>query len=129
MLVIIEGMDRCGKTTLVKKLREKYFIAPETIVHHASAPPEVDDTNDWELKHYGAMFETGQWLVNEYFYDVIFDRFHLGAAVYGSKYRKSNPFDIYDVDHKYLHGYEDAVLILLTDYPEAIYSRDDGNSQ
>ena len=25
MLLIIEGMDRCGKSTLVQNLRKKYF--------------------------------------------------------------------------------------------------------
>jgi thymidylate kinase len=67
-------------------------------------------------------------LVDDSFYDVIFDRFHLGAAVYGEKYRGANPADIYELDYKYLHHYADAALILLTDDPKAIAARDDGDS-
>jgi hypothetical protein len=59
---------------------------------------------------------------------VIFDRFHLGAAVYGEKYRGAHPSDIYDIDFRHLYNYKNAALILLTDDPEAIAARDDGDS-
>jgi thymidylate kinase len=128
MLLIIEGMDRCGKSTLVEHLRKRYFTSPNVLVHHSSSPPKVEGPNEWELRHYSSLFETSQMLVDDYFFNVIFDRFHLGAAVYGEKYRNANPVDVYELDRKYLFGYENAALILLTDNPEAIVSRDDGDS-
>lgn len=128
MLLIIEGMDRCGKSTLVEHLRKRYFTSPNILVHHSSSPPKVDNPNAWELKHYASLFQTSKLLVDDYFYDVIFDRFHLGAAVYGAKYRNAHPSDVYDLDNRYLLGYENAALILLTDHPEAIAARDDGES-
>ena len=128
MLLIVEGMDRCGKSTLVEHLRKRYFTSPNILVHHSSSPPKVDNPNLWELDHYRSLFRTSQMLVDDYFYDVIFDRFHLGAAVYGEKYRGANPADVYELDTRYLRDYPNAVLILLTDNPEVIMSRDDGDS-
>lgn len=128
MLLIIEGMDRCGKSYLVEHLRKRFFTSPNIIVHHSSSPPKVEDPNGWELRHYTSLFQTSQMLVDDYFYHVIFDRFHLGAAVYGAKYRNANPSDIYELDRDWLSGYGNAALILLTDNPEVIASRDDGES-
>jgi thymidylate kinase len=128
MLLIIEGMDRCGKSTLVEHLRKRYFTSHNILVHHSSSPPKVENPNLWELDHYRSLFRTSQMLVDDYFYDVIFDRFHLGAAVYGEKYRGANPADVYELDTRYLRDYPNAVLILLTDNPEVIMSRDDGDS-
>jgi thymidylate kinase len=128
MLLIVEGMDRCGKSTLVEHLRKRYFTSPNILVHHSSSPPKVENPNAWEIKHYESLFQSSQMLVDDYFYDVIFDRFHLGAAVYGEKYRGANPADIYELDYRYLRHYPEAALILLTDDPEAISARDDGDS-
>ena len=128
MLTIIEGLDRCGKSTLVEHLRKKYFTSPDIIVHHSSSPPKVESPNDWELQHYESLFQFSQMLIDDYSYDVIFDRFHLGAVVYGVKYRNANPIGIFEIDKRYLSSYPNAALILLTDEPEAIASRDDGGS-
>lgn len=128
MLLIIEGMDRCGKSTLVEHLRKRYFTSPNILVHHSSSPPKVENPNSWELKHYASLFRTSKDLVKFGGYDIIFDRFHLGAAVYGEKYRNANPADVYELDNHYLCDYHNAALILLTDNPEAIMSRDDGDS-
>jgi thymidylate kinase len=128
MLLIVEGLDRCGKSTLVEHLRKRYFTSPNILVHHSSSPPKVENPNAWEIKHYSSLFRTARDLVKFGGYDVIFDRFHLGAAVYGEKYRGANPADIYELDYRYLSNYPQAALILLTDDPEAIAARDDGDS-
>jgi thymidylate kinase len=129
VIVIIEGLDRCGKSTLVKNLRKHYFKNPHLLVHHSSSPPkDVDDPSAWEIEHYFSVFNTASLLTHDYNYDVIFDRFHLGAAVYGKKYRNANPKDVYELDHDMLSENDDVVLILLTDNPEEIFARDDGGS-
>jgi thymidylate kinase len=128
MLLIIEGMDRCGKSTLVEHLRKHYFTSPNILVHHSSSPPKVEDQNSWEINHYSSLFAASQKLVDDYHFDVIFDRFHLGAAVYGEKYRGADPNDVYELDYMYLNSYKNAALILLTDDGEAIAKRDDGDS-
>lgn len=128
MIIIIEGLDRCGKSTLVEHLRKQYFTSPNILVHHSSSPPKVDNPNLWELKHYSSLIQTGQFLVDKYAYTIIFDRFHLGAAVYGERYRGADPSDVYDLDKLYLSNYDKAVLILLTGDPKEIAARDDGDS-
>jgi len=128
MLLIIEGMDRCGKSTLVESLRKNYFVSPNTFVHHSSSPPKVEDKNLWELTHYTNMFTMSKFMVTNSNFDVIFDRFHLGSAVYGKKYRGMDPTWIYRMDKIHLKDYNDAAIILLTDYAEAISERDDGDS-
>lgn len=127
MLVIVEGLDRCGKSTLVEYLRKKYFTDPRIIVHHSSSPPNVEDKAAWEQDHYSALFSESLDLVRDG-WTIIFDRFHLGAIVYGHKYRNANPKGIYDIDEYYLKGFENIGLVLLTDYSEKIASRDDGDS-
>lgn len=128
MLVIVEGLDRCGKSTLVEYLRKEYFLSPDIIVHHSSSPPKVANSNAWELQHYESLLQSSQMLVDDYSYNVIFDRFHLGAIVYGAKYRNADPSGIFEIDKRYLSSYSNAALILLTDEPEAIAARDDGDS-
>ena len=61
-------------------------------------------------------------------FDVIYDRFHLGAVVYGTKYRNVNPEDIYAIEHMYVHPNDEIALILLTDHTQAILQRDDNDS-
>ena len=128
MLLIIEGMDRCGKSTLVESLRKNYFVSPNTLVHHSSSPPKVEDKNSWELQHYDSMFRMSKFMVGNSKFDVIFDRFHLGSAVYGKKYRGMDPMSVYALDKVHLKDCKDAAIVLLTDYPEAISERDDGDS-
>lgn len=131
MIVIIEGMDRCGKSTLIGNLRKYLMTKPTTLVHHSSAPPKgLDDPNGWEVVHYSDMFKLAQDLQLEG-WDIIFDRLHLGAVVYGQKYRGMDPERIYKVDAFYMTRWRaelanEFALILLTDYPEEISKRDDG---
>jgi thymidylate kinase len=131
MITIIEGLDRCGKTTLISNLRKNYFKNPKLIVHHASSPPKVvKDSNAWEVEHYGELADTFHHLSAKEGYDILCDRFHLGAIVYGMKYRKLNPYTIYNLEsNRITKGHEQKVaLILLIDNVENIISRDDGLS-
>jgi thymidylate kinase len=129
MIFIVEGMDNCGKSTLIENLRKDFFARAKTIIHHSSAPPKSVDFPDlWERKHYDDLFFTFKSLVDWEDYDVILDRFHLGAQVYGAKYRQSEPGPILAIDKAHLTGYNSAATLLLTDSYESIISRDDGKS-
>jgi thymidylate kinase len=131
MILILEGQDRVGKTTLISDLRKHYFKNPKIIVHHASSPPKgVVDSNAWEVDHYTNLAKTFHELSANQEYDIICDRFHLGAMVYGMKYRGLNPHTIYEVDRDVIaDGLEKNVaLVLLTDYAEDILKRNDGDS-
>lgn len=131
MILIIEGMDRCGKTTLISNLRKNYFSNHKTIVHHSSAPPKcVANKNAWEVYHYTDLAKTFHHLSANEGYDIICDRFHLGAMVYGMRYRGLEPHTIFEVDRDVIScGIEKNIaLVLLTDYADAIMSRNDGES-
>lgn len=131
MITIIEGLDRCGKSTLVSNLRKHYFKNPKLIVHHSSTPPKgVDDLNEWEAIHYRELSDSFHYLSAKQGYDIICDRFHLGSIVYGMKYRGLNPYTIYNLESRHISkGHEaNVALILLTDYTKNIISRDDGES-
>ena len=128
MILIIEGMDRCGKSTLVEQLRKRYFPNPKTIVHHSSSPPKVGNPNLWEITHYSSLLDHSFQLSIDHDFDIIFDRFHLGAIVYGQKYRNANPQDIYGVENMFIGPNDDIALVLLTDWTHNIMDRDDNDS-
>lgn len=131
MILIIEGMDRCGKSTLISNLRKNHFANSKLIVHHSSAPPKcVADSNAWEVDHYTNLSNTFHKLSANDGYDIICDRFHLGAMVYGMRYRGLKPYTIFEVDRDIISkGEEQKIgLILLTDYAENIMQRNDGES-
>jgi len=128
MILIIEGMDRCGKSTLVEQLRKRYFTNPRILVHHSSSPPKVEDPNEWEVQHYGKLLDASYQLNYAHGFDIIYDRFHLGAIVYGKKYRNADPEDIYSIEEMLIHKDDEIALVLLTDWSNAIVERDDDDS-
>lgn len=134
MFLIIEGLDRCGKSTLIKNLRKRYFDSPKTLSFHSSSPPlKAEDPEFWETQHYHHLFGEMICLSLERGFDVIADRFHLGAIVYGKLYRNQGPdTEITNIEEywvNFLEDYPDQIaLVLLTDDPEKIMERHDGDS-
>jgi thymidylate kinase len=128
MILIIEGMDRCGKSTLIEQLRKNYFLNPNIFIHHSSSPPKVTDPNEWEIVHYRKLLDTSYALNYTHDFDVIFDRFHLGAIVYGKKYRNADPENIYSIEQMYIHPQDEIALVLLTDWTHNIMDRNDDKS-
>lgn len=129
MILIIEGMDRCGKSTLVEQLRKRYFLNnTRVLVHHSSSPPKVENPNEWEVHHYRSLLDASYMLNYSHDFDIIYDRFHLGAIVYGKKYRNADPEDIYAIENMYIYPGDEIALVLLTDWADAIMERDDDDS-
>ena len=123
MNIIIEGMDNCGKSTVVDKLRVDF---PYSFVMHAVKPPSNVNQYLWELMYYPDIAD----LSTKSSLHAIHDRFHLGVYVYGIQYRKYSLPDVAElfkqVEEKLT--YDDTYLIVLTDNGESIMSRDDGLS-
>lgn len=69
MIVILEGPDGSGKTTLAKWLQHRYDL----VYHHEGPPPAGVSVID----HYLELLETAR------DFDVVFDRMALGERVYG----------------------------------------------
>lgn len=76
MIIILEGPDGSGKTTLAKQLQARYSLK----YHHEGPPP----TDIKALDHYGAVLDN---LRQE---NVVIDRFALGERVYGPILRGSD---------------------------------------
>ena len=79
MIVVVEGIDRVGKTTLCKKL-EKLGIKTfkdYSVLDESNESPEV-----MQKAAHNAM-KTAVSLVNLFEKDVVIDRFHASEAVYG----------------------------------------------
>jgi thymidylate kinase len=69
VIVILEGPDGCGKTTLANRLAERFGMR----IHHEGPPPK--DVN--LLEHYGRLLDEARGK------NVVFDRLALGERIYG----------------------------------------------
>lgn len=119
---IVEGQDRCGKSTVVDLLRRN-IKNPKIIVIHSAKPPKDVDLEEWTLAHYYNLNKTVYFLVQEG-YDVILDRSYLGETVYGPLYRSvSIPLKTLELSNAIKQE-----LIVLVDDASSIASRSDGLS-
>lgn len=69
MIIILEGPDGAGKSTLAKQLAEAFQLR----IHHEGPPPK--DVN--VLQHYGRILDAARGQ------NVVFDRLYVGERVYG----------------------------------------------
>lgn len=130
-LIIIEGVDRTGKNTLINYLCSK---TSNYIVRHFGKPQ--GSTNEERTDHQKNDFNKEFLFANrrnKYKRAendlLIWNRSHIGEHVYGTMYREYNPAwiwnleEIYDFDKDY-----EIYLILLYADPEFVIKQDDGNS-
>lgn len=131
--VWIEGPDRCGKTTLVRKFLEWYKDYPFHILHYSYVPglngPQMLERSKELLKEF---FFLNRGLNN---YNMVFDRTPIGEYVYGSIYRNVDTSSIIRMvneeikkNENYFFYQTEVLLVVLIDKPERIVSRDDGLS-
>ncbi len=126
-ILVIEGQDRTGKTTLVNQLANHY--GPGAIKHHSGSPPKellYPFNKIWEDNNYFSLMNA----FNEISHTnaVIIDRFHLGQAIYGKRYRGySESFHVNELEANFSIE-NNLFLVLLTDLPKNLYARDDGCS-
>ena len=127
-LVIIEGMDRCGKDSIIDLISQDHFIHSIT---HWGYP--VGNTNEEKTEWQKTSFldYMSKWKnVQSNSLDslVVWNRAHVGEYVYGTMYRDSYPDTwIPDLEEKYLSD-DNVYLVLLHADPEFLLKHDDGNS-
>lgn len=81
MVIIIEGIDRVGKTTLANKLSEKFNIP---IIKQERIGGNTDNSSSNSLINFGRAIGIVDLINNDCFEkNIIFDRFHWTEAVYG----------------------------------------------
>ena len=141
-LIIIEGCDNLGKSTLIANLVKYYSQNYNVLVKHSGKPTNrnmdpldeqreyfINETNNLQMyKHTIEIAEKKETLV-------IYDRFVQGEYVWGSIYRK---YSLDDIKHRCIEpvmknltfniGQSNIVSILLDASSHFIYYNDDGNS-
>lgn len=138
---IIEGLDRLGKSTLIEGIQQVegfhtviHYAKPKLLdfyVKQAQAEPDEDmktvETANFMYQHDGfvSMFEL---LDSEV--PLIFDRGHLGEAVYAPMYRNYNGDYVFNMEISFsCEKRTDVCLILLVeDFATSKHFVDDGQS-
>lgn len=127
MIILIDGMDRTGKNTLIDHLRSK-IKTPKISVRHEGKPPKGVDPLVWSIQHYEYFFESLKnidW--NEE--TIILNRTHLGELIYGPLYRNYNSDFILDLEKDFVdNSTDDVYLVVLVDSGKNIIARSDGLS-
>jgi len=126
MNIILEGMDLCGKSTLCKQIRE---LCNNPIEIHSSGPVKSAD-NPWMYEFMYYMQLANMSVSYNQASDFIFDRFHLGVSVYGTKYRNYTDIEVATLFQSVEKRLEDIEthLIVLIDNGSEIVKREDGLS-
>ena len=127
-LIIIEGLDRCGKDTLITNLTKKL---PQVLMRHWSFPQ--GDSNEAKTQWQKDTFlnEMEKWDIvkdTDYNETLIWNRSHIGEYVYGTIYRDSQPRTwIPQMERRYLLG-NNVYLIFLYADADFLLKEDDGQS-
>lgn len=87
MLILVEGPDNTGKTTLARALEERGFHYA-----HNGAPPEEHKDLYAVYSHQIGM------AVNGRFKDIVIDRLHLSEYVYGNAVRDGSRLTLRQID-------------------------------
>lgn len=146
MNIIIEGLDRCGKSTLISTLQATIYnnwIYPEqkgpvidepttcNILHYSNIKAKKLTPDEMQLvsfNHYCNGFDL--MVQNDRVNNThIFDRFHLGEFVYSDLYRGYDGSYVFDIEKKYVELIDNRTyLIVMIDEADNLIARDDGLS-
>lgn len=129
MIIILEGLDRTGKSTQAQKIKkffsEKYDKIE--IIHDkgVSGKPSLESSK----AHYEKMLATLTGMHDKNTL-LIYDRFHLGESVYPRLYKGYDGLDTFEYVDEYLKNnfLKDTLLFLFYDTPEKLIGRDDNKS-
>lgn len=130
MIIILTGLDCCGKTTQTAKLQQLLTDKPLHQLHY-TALKGFD--NNGELINYTSKMYTQMFSMMKLFNDkahFIVDRFHIDEAVYSPMYKNYSGdyvFDIEDMFNK-TEFWDDVYLITFIDDIDTVIKRDDGLS-
>jgi hypothetical protein len=125
MKIIIEGIDRLGKDTLIKSIVNAYGYHQ---VLHYQKPESLDVYSGDLFKYQAQSFITMFEMLNSNVTNLILNRAHLGETVYAPRYRKYDGSYVFDLERK--HGWPAVsqtrlVLLYTSDFS---FITDDGQS-
>ena len=139
-LIIVDGMDNTGKSTLIARLTKVLeSLGNTTITIHSQKPPKdiaPEDTAAYQHKYYLDLINMLATLKSECKYDyIILDRGWISEYVYGPLYRNRGKQEIVEdnivLDKKVLSLFNmssDVYLIMLLGSTKFLLSREDGKS-
>lgn len=140
----IEGLDRLGKSTLIEGIlnrkgfhqvipfgKPRLLEAYVNIKRSVDAPPEVLEMSDRSFALY--MYQRHAFIESMIMTQskprIIFDRWHLGEAVYAPLYRDYSGDYVFELEKKFLMFDATIRLILLTeDFETSKHFVSDGDS-
>lgn len=130
-LIIVTGMDRTGKSTIIKDIDSRIYTTRKFNTH-SGKPPESEYVNYWSKCHYLNLLETFDNLIVKNNYTVICDRFYEGEYVYGVLYRNQDEtildfFENLDVFEN-LNKNSKIKLVMMYDSINNLMTRDDQHS-
>jgi len=126
--IIFEGVSRTGKDTHIRKLLEFYNDKNmEREVIQFAKPPENTIESQFEFFVKQFRYANKELLKNNNKI-LIWNRSHLGEAVYGKLYRNWYYNYIWSIEKVYSNVIKNAKLILLNSDPRDVIGRDDGKS-
>ena len=139
-LIIVDGMDNTGKSTLIARLTKVLeSLGNTTITIHSQKPPKdiaPEDTSAYQHKYYLDLINMLATLKSERKYDyIILDRGWISEYVYGPLYRNRSKQEIVEdnivLDKKVLSLFNmpsDVYLIMLLGSTKFLLSKEDGKS-
>lgn len=129
-VIIVEGVDNCGKDTLIENLKRHFN---KTKVIHSSAP---DSDNLFLFYYNGIIHDTLKEYYSKEYDAIIHNRSLYGEYVYGPKYRNEDKHKVMQMINKLELGRiksficeDELFLVLLTsDNVDLLVDHDDGKS-
>jgi thymidylate kinase len=128
--IIFEGLDRCGKDTQIGLVQKHFKEETFQVFHYSKVPFDtIEDSIEFSKRGYRDMFKImTENLGSER--NLVFNRSHLGEAVYAPLYRKYDGDYIFDIEKDFTEELaRNLIMIVLINDAEILMSRDDGNSQ
>ena len=131
-VVIFEGQDNCFKTTQTKMLLTHFAnnLEPTHMIHYSNISNITNKISEkYSIKLYNNMFFLIN-SINNINCNIIFDRSHIGEAVYSPLYRNYNGNFIFNIEKNFINynWWNNIYLFLLEDNLYDIIKREDGNS-
>lgn len=127
-VIIVEGPERAGKTTLCNALVKKH-PGTSMLVHNGPPPEHLqDDPNKGRAHLLDRYLMQAQWAADQGML-VVMDRAHLSEYVMGELYRGLMPDGMQEFEQQLLEATRNVFLVTLAPPHELLFARDDGQSE
>lgn len=126
-VILIEGPDNVGKSTLIRNLKNKLNDEVFLTLSFANVKQNSPEEHiEYSKELYDNMFKFCRFQTEIIGNSLIIDRSHIGEMVYSPLYRNYSGDYVLDIESEY--NTDNFYLIVLTDTAENLISRDDGLS-